>query len=136
MNFLIIFRILNNMKYIITEKQLNFINESVKDRLKSKSGDIEKDAIEFYSENVENVVYIPLDILTKLPNEIKEKYYKNKNVFDKRINISVDEGIDTFFNVIASHFPEIKTGDFDPGNTFAMRKDLEEYVRIWYDFNI
>jgi hypothetical protein len=105
------------MKYIITEKQLNFINESVKDRLKSKSGDIEKDAIEFYSENVENVVYIPLDILTKLPNEIKEKYYKNKNVFDKRINISVDEGIDTFFNVIASHFPEIKTGDFDPGNT-------------------
>jgi hypothetical protein len=71
----------------VMDENFRGIKESIKDKLKSKSGNIEKDAIEFYSEKINNNEKLNLssNIFDKLPITLKLKYLVNK----KENNISI-----------------------------------------------
>jgi len=49
----------------------------------------------------------------------------------KRTKTAVDEAELAFWAVIARHFPEIKTGDLDPINSWNLTQTMTSMVILW-----
>jgi len=54
---------------------------------------------------------------------------------DSRIEDATNEAQMSFFDVVAEHFPEIKTGDISPDATFAFDEACKRAVTAWVDGN-
>jgi len=54
---------------------------------------------------------------------------------ESKIRSAVDEAEQAFWAVIASNFPEIKTGDLDPLTAFKLAQTMSDTVKIWLDTN-
>lgn len=52
-----------------------------------------------------------------------------------RINTAMQAADDAFWAVVAKHFPEIKTGDFDPWEAFQRDDKNRRDIRHWYEGN-
>ena len=54
---------------------------------------------------------------------------------NKRIEEAVRDAEHFFWEEICVHFPEVRTGDLDPGTVFALNIAMENAVRIWLGYN-
>lgn len=53
----------------------------------------------------------------------------------KRIRVAVEKADLAFWAEIVKEFPEVKSGDFGPEETFAWRRAMEEALRTWLFWN-
>lgn len=68
---------------------------------------------------------------------IEDKYLnEEKNLTDNDVERVVDKASAAFWKVVAQSFPEIKSGDFDPGETIKMEDQMVQWVKKWYEWNI
>ncbi|KCB41411.1 hypothetical protein L539_3487 [Bordetella hinzii 5132] len=54
---------------------------------------------------------------------------------NERIAAAVEKAQEKFWAIIASRFPEIRSGDFSPDAQMKFDGACEEAVRIWIDSN-
>ena len=54
----------------------------------------------------------------------------------KRISDAVIEADEAFWAAIAAAFPEVKSGDFDPGDANEFGKIQTKMVKLWLDANL
>lgn len=57
------------------------------------------------------------------------------NYTTRRLDLAIREADDAFWNTIAKHYPEVKTGDFGPGETLAWQTAMEVAVETWLSNN-
>jgi hypothetical protein len=53
----------------------------------------------------------------------------------KSIEQAVEKAQDAFWAEVARAFPEVTTGDFGPGETFAIQQAMEDAVSAWLAWN-
>ena len=66
-----------------------------------------------------------------------EKYLteSKKSINDNEIRRATEKAEEAFWASVASSFPDIKYGDFDPGETNRMREAMKKWVKLWVDWN-
>ena len=53
-----------------------------------------------------------------------------------RLDSALRNAQEAFWEVIADEFPEIKSGDFSPGDAFEFDQAIRNAVEAWYDGNL
>lgn len=54
---------------------------------------------------------------------------------DARLKDTVDRGLTAFWEIVAAQYPEIKSGDMDPGVQANLEEVAEGAVRFWLFVN-
>jgi hypothetical protein len=69
-------------------------------------------------------------------NEAKEDLSRVvSQIRELRVKEAAEAAGLAFWGEIAKHFPEVKTGDLDPGSVRKFSEACEEVVTDWYDCN-
>ena len=63
------------------------------------------------------------------------KKNKSENLTEELLSEIVEDGMEYFFSSVASHFPEIKTGDFTPTQQGRFEEACKEAVKSWVENN-